>query len=154
MQPNLEKSAQVSHISQQHFKTGEATIARRSRPPRLHDWSKAPDRAASLSVPLCSNYPTKAMHTHSSEQLKEKCSTPYNPRQDVSKRRGRAKGCRDQVARIDGGRGRSAARKKQATQRRGVMSTLFCIYLRGKMRKKRNISCCRSPRSNHGEAEG
>lgn len=31
------------HISQQYFKSGDATVAQRSTPPRIHDWSKTPD---------------------------------------------------------------------------------------------------------------
>ena len=44
--------------------------------------------------------------------------------------------------------------KKEATHRRGVMSTLFCSCLKGKVRKNRTISCCCSPRSNHDEPGG
>ena len=93
------------HISQQYFKSGDATIARRSRPPRRHDWSNTPDRAASLT------------RAHPSEQPQRRCSTPYYSSipSIVCGKEETAWG--DQVARSDGGSG-GAARKKQSTHRK------------------------------------
>ena len=44
--------------------------------------------------------------------------------------------------------------KKQATQRRGVMSTLFCFLSQGENAKEEDNLMLLFPRSNHGEAEG
>ena len=136
---NLEKSAQVMHISQQYFKSGDATIARRSRPPRRHDWSNTPDRAASFSVPLCSDYP-RGSNARTSKRAATKgvrLPTTVVP-SIVCGKEETAWG--DQVTRSDG-RGGGAARKKQSTHRKERhWHLLACFEERVCVRKSRTTS--------------